>query len=138
MESTNFQSRVLSFRIRWLSLASGCITAIMLASFSWPLAFSVLPIILGAALQPHLPRLGRWSLYVGAFLITVVVVPTGIVGWVETAQGAGYAHDALGTSIFLAWTIAPAILLWCDTELVLEAIRERRARHKSSLVVGEK
>ena len=100
----------------------------MLASISWPFAFAVTPILTAALIQPFLPRVGRWLLYSTIPLISAPLIPAGVVGWVETLQGGRRPYDTLGLTLFFAWTTAPIMLIWCNTELVRGLLRVRRAR----------
>jgi|SRR5579871_2723838 len=118
---------IFSTRTRWLSLATGCIAGIMLASFSWPLAFAVTPVLAGGLIQPVSPRAGRWLLYAGIPLLSVPLVPAGVVGWIETFQGSRPRYDVLGLILFLAWTAAPIMLIWCNAELLREVLHKRQA-----------
>ncbi len=126
MEQVNSNSRVLPRRIRWLALATGCVSGAVLASFSWPLVFAVFPLILCAAVQRVLPRAGRWFISIVAALVSVTVVPAGVVSWWEivTVEGSP-PHDMVGIAVFVSWMLAPLLLIWCDTELILEAVRVR-------------
>ena len=98
---------------------TGCVTAVVLASFSWPLGFATLPLIWAAGFQEYLRRAGRILVYVLTSLLSLIVVPVGIVAWVETIQGAQPKYDLMGMTIFVAWMISPVLLLWCDAELLL-------------------
>jgi hypothetical protein len=95
---------------------------------SWPFAFALLPIFAGVAALRFSPKIARLLLYIAVPGLSLVLIPIGIIGWVETLRGARPPYDFLGLTLFLAWTTGPALLLWCDAELIREALRERKRR----------
>lgn len=101
---------------------------IALLSFKW-LSVSGVFLILGAAVQPRMPRAGRWLLSVAAPLLCVWIVPMGGLFLVAAIKGEPLPHDFFGLGLILAWLLAPILLVWCVAALVVEAVKERRSRH---------
>jgi hypothetical protein len=127
LESVSYKSRILTRKLRILALITGCIVGIALMSYTW-LSLSAIPLILGALFQPRVPRTGRLLLFVAAPLLSAWVVPLGVIMLVGTARGDPFPHDFLGVILTFAWILSPMLLIWCDTALVVEAVKERRAR----------
>jgi chromate transport protein ChrA len=120
---TSQSTEIVPAKIRLLSIATGCFTAIA-GSLVVGLLFSIPPIILvlGAIVQPYLSVVGKWLIGVGAVLLSlevmvlVVVIPEGI-------RLLRLYHDRnfLGT---LSFSIASVLLVtWCDVVLIIEARR---------------
>ena len=84
--------------------------------------------IIAVIVQPRLPRAGRWLLSVAAPLLSVWIVPIGIMVLVKTVRGEPWPHDFIGVVFELAWTLSPILLIWCNAALVIEAVKERCAR----------
>ena len=128
--SGSYENRILSSRLRWLALAAGCVSGIALVSFGVLSVFGLLPMV-GAAIQRRMPRVGRWVLYVGAALLTYLVVPFGMVALRETIKTGFFPFDFVAVTLTLAWLLSPALVIWCDVALVVEAVRERRTRRSA-------
>jgi hypothetical protein len=115
---------------RWLTLLVGCLDlAFVVASMPHaPVSTLVVPtsFVLGAIIQPYSPRPGRWLLSVGAFYLSLSVVPylaLMVVG------GALHLRDSisLNSLLLLLALVAPLLLLiWCDVALILDARRQSR------------
>ena len=116
-------AEIVPAKIRLLSIATGCFTAIG-GSLVVGVLFSIPPIILilGAIAQPYLRVIGRWLIGVGAVLLSlevlvfVVVIPEGI-------RLLRLYHDRnfVGT---LSFSIASVLLVaWCDVALIVDARR---------------
>ena len=127
MESANYENRILSRKTRGLAAVTGFVSGVALLSFKW-LCVAGIFLIIGAVLQPRLPRAGRWLLYVAVPLMSVWVVPLGVLTLVATATGERPPYDVFGLSLALAWTLSPVLLIWCNAALVVEAVKDRRAR----------
>jgi hypothetical protein len=127
LESVSYKSRILPRKLRFLAVMTGCVVGIALMSYTWR-SLSAIPLILGAVLQPRVPRMGRLLLSVAAPLLSAWVVPLGVIMLVGTVRGDPFPHDFLGVSLTLAWILSPILLLWCDATLVAEAVKERRTR----------
>ena len=128
MESVDYKNRILSRKTRWLAALTGCVSGVALLSFSWLCVLGII-LIIGAVLQPRVPRAGRWLLYVATPLLSLWVVPTGAVVWVETAKGLSHiTHEVIPQGLSLAWIVSPILLIWCNAVLLVEAVKERRTR----------
>jgi hypothetical protein len=69
------------------------------------------------------------GLYLGAPLLCIWVVPFAGVYWWETIKGHNYPPlDVRALSLFFAWLLSPILLIWCNAALLVEAVKERRAR----------
>lgn len=136
METVSYQNRILSSRLRWLAVAAGCISGIALVSFVVLAAFGILPIV-AAAIQRRTPRVGRMVLYVGAAALTYLVVPFGMIALRDTIKTGFFRLDFVAVTLTLAWILSPPLVIWCDVALVLEAVRERRARHAAQAAIIE-
>src|ERR1700733_306573 len=113
-------SRV-SNKTRGLSIATGCVTAVV---GCWRLGtgFAIVPafLVVGAIVQPRFPRVGRVLLSSGAlalslWVILLLLVPESIVS------------DYIG---FVALKLISVLLVGlCDLTIVTEEIRLRRGQH---------
>jgi hypothetical protein len=122
----NYTTRAVPRKVRWLAIAAGCFSGV--AGFLlYGLLFLFVPaiLILGAILQPHSPRLGRWFLSVGALLLSVYV------GLFLAPQAVGAIMGLPLDHTFHDWTVASVLLVsvvlvaWSDVALILEAKRSR-------------
>lgn len=127
MEAVGYKNRILPRNLRFLAVVTGCISGIALMSLTW-LSLAAIPLIIGAIVQPRLPRAGRLLLSVAAPLLGLAVVPLGVLMIVGTAKGEPFPHDLFGVGLTLAWILAPILLVLCNGTLVAEAVKERRAR----------
>ena len=114
-------------KIRLLSIATGCLTAIG-GSIILGLFFSIPPIILvlGAVAQPYIRVVGKWLIGLGATLLSlevmalVAVIPEGV--WLLRLY---HDRNFLAT---LSFSIASVLLVaWCDVALIIEARRPSRS-----------
>jgi hypothetical protein len=127
LESGVYSKRVLPPQIRWLAVVTGCVVGIALLSFKWA-SVAGLFLIVGAVVQPWMPRAGRWLLSVVAPLLSIWIVPWGALFLVAAAKGGTLGLDFNSRGLAAAWMLAPILLIWCNVALVLEARKERRAR----------
>ena len=86
LESVSYKSRILPRKLRFLAVIAGCVVGIALMSYTW-LSLSAIPLILGAVLQPRVPRTGRLLPSMAAPLLSVCVVPLGVIMLVGTVRG---------------------------------------------------
>jgi hypothetical protein len=110
---------VVSAKIRWLAVLAGCSSAIFAA-----LAFGAPFLILGAIVQPWARTTGRWLIWLGAFLLSLMVVPfgTGIV----LGQARHLGRDNWSFSIFPLFVLSTALIYCCDIALVTDAFKSKR------------
>ena len=113
---------VAATKLRGIALVTGGITAIA-GCLGFGVYFIVLPsiLVLGALLQPHSPTLGRWLMGFGAGLLTLSVLPYGF--------GTLFSYRLVGRIDVLALaTASVALVLICDTTLVIDLAKRNRAR----------
>jgi glucan phosphoethanolaminetransferase (alkaline phosphatase superfamily) len=84
------------------------------------IVFCFVPVvlILGAIIQPYVPRLGRWVFSVGAMLVTVYVV----LFLVPQAFGAitmlRHYHEPHDLAVLSLFVLSTALVIWLDAALV--------------------
>jgi hypothetical protein len=125
LESGVYEKRVLPRKVRRLAVVTGCVVGIALLSFKW-LAVAGIFLIVGAAVQPWMPRTGRWVLSVVAPLLGVWIVPMGGLFLLGAVKGETLGLDFYSRGLAFAWMLSPILLIWCNVALVVEARRERR------------
>ncbi len=139
-----YEGRILPLRIRLLAGATGCVTGIAFLGLSETLSLFGIFLILGAMVVGWLPLAGRW-LIVGAVLFgSVFILPICLSHPVEIIRGPfvgmvapvrlssiGGPHDLTFLPMSLSWLLSPILLLWCDTALLIEAVKARLAQPAS-------
>jgi hypothetical protein len=85
-------------------------------------------LLLGAAIQPRARTTGRWLMWVGAFLLTVVVGAYALIAVCERAGIPRQIQDGMIFAIFALGALSTILLLWCDIALLLEALKTRGQR----------
>jgi len=118
-QELELSSGIVSAKLRWLAILAGCFSAVFGVS-----AFGAPFLILGAAIQPRARTSGRWLMWLGALLLSLVVVPFGTGAVFEGAKRLG--RDNWSSPIFPLFVVSTALMYWCDVALVMEAIRLRR------------
>jgi hypothetical protein len=104
---------VISAKLRCIAVLAGCFsTAFGAAAFGSPF------LILGAIVQPRATTSGRWLMWVGALLLSLVAVPFGPGVIVELAYSLRHGEKI---GIFLIFVVATALVLCCDVALIGEA-----------------
>lgn len=91
-------------------------------------------LILGAIIQPYLPRSGRWILSGGALLVSLYVLvflAPQAVGIFQTLRVYHGVRDLMLLSLFIVTIL---LVGWCDVALVTDAAR---LRHSSDRVVDQ-
>lgn len=112
---------IVSVKLRWLVILAGCFSAVFgLMAFGAPF------LILGAAIQPRARTSGRWLMWLGALLLSLIVVPFGTGAVFEGARHLG--RDNWSFTIFPLFVVSTALVYWCDVALVMEALRLRRTK----------
>lgn len=120
-ESEYRTNMIVSGKIRWLAVVTGCFTAVA-GSFGFGLYFSIVPtfLIVGAIAQPRSPRSGRWLMWVGALFLSLWVLPVGI--------SALLSYRLVGRLDVIALSLVSVLLVSsCDFALLIDAVRMRRA-----------
>ena len=121
-------------RVRGAAIAAACVGGVFLMFIS-PLAliFST-PLILGTLVQPRLPRSGRLLMWLGAWILSwptlffsvrVVLEAIHQFNRMAATRGIGY-FEPIRVTIFVVSVATIILVIWCDVELVLEAIKSRR------------
>jgi len=113
---------VVSSKVRWFAVATGCLTAIA-GSFALGLGFASVPIflIVGAILQPRFPRTGRGLMCAGALWLSFWVFDVGVLMLIESHPGYRFGIVNL---IIVASVLLVAL---CDLALVIEEVKIRRS-----------
>ncbi len=110
---------IVSLKLRWLAILAGCFSAVFGVS-----AFGAPFLILGAAIQPRARTSGRWLMWLGALLLSLIVVPFGTRAVFEGAKHLG--RDNFSFTLFPLFVVSTALVYWCDVALVMQALRVRR------------
>jgi hypothetical protein len=112
-------NQIVSRRLRWFAISTGCFAAIALTVALGP-AFALMPslLILGALLQPIFPRLGRGLICAGALWMSFWVFDVGILMARETR----FADHPGVISLTLASVV---VVAWCDWAIVSEELKMR-------------
>ena len=109
-------------RARGAAIAAGGTAGVFLMFLS-PLALIfAAPLILGALVQPRSPRSGRSLMWIGAPVLSCVTLLYSVR---IVLEGIRY-FDLTMVAIYVVSVATTMIVIWCDVELVLEAIRQRR------------
>jgi len=118
---------VISGKTRGLAIAAGCLVAMVaLIAYGWRYAVEVSALlVLGAILQPRLPRVGRALMCAGALWLSFWVLYVGVGMIAERAPGAPIRiFDVLEWALVL-------LALACDTAILIEEVKIRRAACRS-------
>jgi hypothetical protein len=119
---------IVPFKMRLLSVVTGCFTAIAGSLLMGPL-FAIWPaiLILGALVQSKWRHLGRGLMLSGALLLSSWEILFGLAVPQETRTFLQY-HDLNSLGV-LSLLLASVLLAgWCDVMLVITEIRMRRAQ----------
>jgi hypothetical protein len=114
------RGRIFPVGLRLLAILAGC-----LSGFAGSLAFGrvfifvSIVLILGAFVQPYVPRLGRWVFSIGAILLSVYVglflVPLAL-GSISMLREYHAPHDL---ALLFLFVISIALVAWVDLALVM-------------------
>jgi hypothetical protein len=112
---------IVSSKVRWFAVATGCFTAIA-GAFALGLGFTVVPIflIVGALLQPRFPRTGRGLMCAGALWLSFWVFDIGILMLIESHPGNRFG------AINLIIVVSVLLIAVCDWVIVIEEVKIRR------------
>ena len=112
---------IFSRRTRWLTVIAGLFVGIA-GIIGLGLGFAIAPsvLVLGAVIQPRLPRAGRGLICAGALLLSFWVFDIGVLMLLEHRPG-----DKVG-ALALGLTLASILLVaLCDLAIVIEEIKLR-------------
>lgn len=113
-----------SSKLRWFSMATGIATgAAGVLAFGW--LFLIVPsvLIVGALVQPRAPRSGKLLMWVGAGIVSIVIVPVGFEVLRESNNMARLVNDPKTLAILLLFITSTALVIWCDIALAVNAVR---------------
>ena len=121
-------SEVLPSKIRWLAIVAACIAGIAGFFSVGPLLSLIASIqILGAIVQPHSPRLGRWLLWVGTSFLSLYVFVLVAPQVIEGIRMVRLYGDRSSYEVFSISLVSVVLIIWCDTALLIDAWRLRCA-----------
>lgn len=110
---------IVPVKVRLLAALAGCFSAVWgVLVFGWPFAVVPVFLILGAIIQPRSPLPGKWLMWVGAFLLSMVVLPIGTPTLFAGIRGLGFYHD---TSMIVTFSLSLAsvlLVVCCDATLL--------------------
>jgi hypothetical protein len=112
-----------SSKTRLLAISAGCFSALA-GTLSLGPVFLLVPrfLILGAIVQPRSPRLGRWLMWVGAFCLSLAVIPTGL-GVLGDSMRAFHSHaPEFMAAPFALSLLSVVLVVWCDAALIVDAV----------------
>jgi hypothetical protein len=107
-------------KLRWLAASAGVV--MVPGCFSITVFYLVLPAILivGAVIAGRWPRLGRWLIWIGASLLSVLVLP-----WCVAI----FLHPGGRVDFMISACIASAILLpLCNVALIVDVVKGRNTK----------
>jgi hypothetical protein len=130
--SENQATGIISYKVRLLSVVSGCFTGIA-GSFGFGPLFLIYPVLLiaGAIIQPRRRILGRGLMLSGAVLLIPVTVffASAIVDGARMLRG---YHDLNFLGVLSAMVVSVLLACWCDVQLVISEVKVRRAQRPHS------
>jgi hypothetical protein len=94
-------------------------------AFGW--LFLIVPsvLIVGALVQPRAPRSGKLLMWVGAGIVSIVIVPVGFEVLRESNNIARLVKDPKTVAISLLFIMSTALVISCDVALAVNAVRNR-------------
>jgi hypothetical protein len=107
-----------SLKTRWIAICAGL--TLVPGCFGITLFYLILPVLLvaGAIIAGRRPSTGRWLMWIGAFLLSVLVFPWCVVALI---------HPPSRVVFMIFACIASAIFLpLCDVMLIIDAFKARR------------
>ncbi len=110
------QTRPIPGGIRLLAALASCSAILFSAIYLTPF------LLLGAIIQPWARTTGRWLMWLGALLVSVLVVPYGpafIVSWLK------HPPESSIFSIFPLFVLATLVVYCCDIALIVEAVKSK-------------
>jgi hypothetical protein len=134
MDESKGQNReIIRNRMRRLAIATVCVTAAATLTASVGFLLTI-PLLLGVIAESRSPRRGRWLMWVGAAYISATllqmeirILPEFVAEFRSHGLGGG-----LGPILVPLWIASILLIVWCDVELLIDAIRTRRSRTPES------
>jgi len=121
---------IVSSRMRWLAVATGCFTgAAGSVGFTW--GFAIVPsiLIVGAIVQPRSPRAGRVLMCAGALSLSIWV----LCFWLFILPGSRFANRPSAIALTLVSVLLVAL---CDVATVIEEVKLRRAQGAEKTLIA--
>jgi len=119
-------SEAIPAKLRWLAIAAGLVCPVCLAPMGLLFGIWLIPLILGAIIQPYSPRPGRLLMWFGAVVLSpwVFYLSGGVA--MDTARNLGRYHDAMSVLFLVGSIVSVVLIAWCDIALAMDACRARR------------
>ena len=122
-------AEIVPSKVRWLAIATGCISGISGSLLFGPLFFLFPSIqILGAIIQPYSPRSGRFLLSFGAFFLsfyTFLFLGPQAFGALSMWRS---IVDLNGIALLVLLLVSLITVAWCDVALIVDAKRLKRSQ----------
>jgi hypothetical protein len=110
---------------RRLAIGAGIVAVVALFGYGWPgLVVGSMPIV-GAAVEPQIGRLGKWTLVAGAAILTIVG-GDGLIGHVLALRDP-ILRDVNTIAVGSLLMVSVALIVCCDISLVIHTVRSRRS-----------
>ena len=107
--------------MRMLAVLAGCLSGFAgFLVFGIVFLFVPLILILGAIIQPFVPRLGRWVFGVGAMLVTVYVGVFLVPQALGTMSRLARDHAPLDVALLFLFVLSITLVFWVDVALVMD------------------
>ncbi len=107
------------FHVRIVAMLAGCFSATWgMLVFGWPFAAVSSLLIVGAIIQPRSPIPGKWLMWVGAFVLTLVVLPIGLQTIFGGTKALGFPRDRFMILNLSLCLISVLLVVCCDGMLV--------------------
>jgi hypothetical protein len=110
---------IVSDRTRLFAVITGFVAAAAGAFAGGLFLVMPIPMIVGAVIQPHFPRIGRGLTCAGALWLTFWVFDIGFFMVLET-----HSTDRLGADLLVA--VVVVLVSLCDLAIVIEEVKMRR------------
>ncbi|HEY2361470.1 MAG TPA: hypothetical protein VGK36_10165 [Candidatus Angelobacter sp.] len=127
-ERQTSKTQILPPNIRLLAAATSCVTGIALLGISWILSLIAIFPILGAVVAVRFPRSARWLVLPPSLFLSILVLPIFFANLIALIKDPfGGPHDFNFLAVRLSWLLSPLLLILCDTALVIDIVKCRRA-----------
>lgn len=116
-------------RLRWLAIATVCITAAATLTTGGGFLLTA-PLILGVIAQQSSPRRGRWLIWAGAAFLSVTLLPMEVLIFSEILTELRTYHrlGGLGPILLPFWISSILLIIWCGGALLADGLKRRQNR----------